>query len=75
MLQAIYHFRNIAKVRPYLTLEDEQKMTCGFIFSPLCYYNALCSELLNKNFDKLQLIQNSAVRVLTDHITSVLTSH
>ena len=76
---AYYHLRNIARVRPYLTLEDAKKLTHAFVFSRLDYCNALYTGLPNKTIDRLQLVQNSAARILTktrkrEHITPVLAS-
>ena len=76
---AFYHLRNIARVRPYLSLEDAIKLTHAFVLSRLDYCNALYTGLPKKTIDRLQLVQNSAARILTKtskrvHITPVLAS-
>ena len=66
-------------MRPFLTQQDAEKLVLAFITSRLD--NALhCNALftgLPKNIKKLELIQNSAARLLTEtkkreHITPVL---
>jgi hypothetical protein len=74
---AYFHLRNIAKVRPFLTQQDAEKLIHAFITSRLDYCNALFTGLPKKHLKKLALIQNSAARLLTktkkrEHITPVL---
>jgi len=74
---AFFHLRNVAKVRPFLTQKDAEKLVHAFITSRLDYCNALFTGLPKKSIEKLQLIQNSAARLLTktkkrEHITPVL---
>ena len=74
---AFFHLRNIAKVRPFLSQPDAEKIIHAFITSRLDYCNALFTGLPKKAIDRLQLIQNSAARLLTktkkrEHITPVL---
>ena len=59
---AFFHLRNIAKVRPHHTLHDAKQ---AFVFS--CWIIAMHCSLayLEKNTDKLQLVQNAAARILT----------
>jgi hypothetical protein len=59
------------------TLPDAEKHIHAFIFSLINYGNALSGVLPAKSLQRLQLIQNSAARVLTrtkksDHITPIL---
>ncbi|KAL3066451.1 hypothetical protein OYC64_016411 [Pagothenia borchgrevinki] len=74
-----YHLRNIAKLRPTLTLSDAEKRVHAFVSSRLDYCNALLTGIPNKSIQKLQYIQNSAARILMrvckyDHITPILKS-
>ena len=69
--------RQLAKVRPFLTTPDLEKVIHAFISSRLDYCNALYSGISKHNIHRLQLIQNAAARLLTrtkrtDHITPVL---
>ncbi|KAL0970199.1 hypothetical protein UPYG_G00238640 [Umbra pygmaea] len=74
-----FHLRNIAKVRPFITQKDAEKLIHAFVTTRLDYCNALLTGLPKKYLDKIQLVQNSAARLLTrtkrrDHITPVLKS-
>ena len=74
---SFYHLRNIAKVQPFLSQADTERLMHAFITSRLDYCNSLLSGLPKKNISQLQMIQNAAARVLTKtrrraHITPVL---
>ena len=74
---SFFHLRNIAKVRPFINQKDAEKLVHAFISSRLDYCNALFTGLPKKNTERLQLIQNSAARLLTrtkkrEHISPVL---
>lgn len=76
---AFFHLRNIAKIRHILSQKDAEKLVHAFVTSRLDYCNSLLSGISNKSIKSLQLIQNSAARVLTktrkrDHISPVLAS-
>ena len=67
----------MAKVRPFLNQLDAEKLVHAFISSRLDYCNALLTGLSKKSINRLQLIQNTAARILTktkkrEHITPVL---
>ena len=62
---SFYHLRNIAKVKPFLSQADTERLMHAFITSRLDYCNALLSGLPKKVISKLQMIQNAAARVLT----------
>ncbi|KAI5614119.1 hypothetical protein C0J50_3840, partial [Silurus asotus] len=59
-----FHYRNIfLNIRDML--QDAEKLVHAFVTSRLDYCNALLSGCLSKGINKLQLVQNAAVRVLT----------
>lgn len=61
---SLYHFRNIAKLCPILSLSDAEKLVHAFISSRLDYCNALLIGIPSKSLQTLQYIQNSAARIL-----------
>ncbi len=75
----LFHLKNIYKMRPMLSMSNTEMLINVFMTSRLDYYNALlvgCSACL---INKLQMVQNSAARVLTrtrkyDHISPVLST-
>ena len=74
-----YHLKNIAKVRPFLSRANTETLIHAFITCRIDYCNALLSGLPQKNIAPLQILQNSAARVLTKtrkraHITPILKS-
>ena len=74
---SFYHLRNIAKLRPTLTLADAEKLVHAFVSSRLDYCNALLIGISGRSLQRLQYIQNSAARILMrvrkyDHITPIL---
>ena len=76
---AIYQIRNIAKIRSFISFTDAQTLIHTFVTNHLDYCNSLFSGLPKTSINRLQLIQNTAARVLTktrkfDHITPVLAS-
>uniref|UniRef100_A0A8K9ULD5 Reverse transcriptase domain-containing protein n=1 Tax=Oncorhynchus mykiss TaxID=8022 RepID=A0A8K9ULD5_ONCMY len=76
---AFFHLRNIAKIRNFLSKNDAEKLIHAFVTSRLDYCNALLSGYPDKALNKLQLVLNTAARILTrtkkfDHITPVLAS-
>uniref|UniRef100_A0A672ZCU3 Reverse transcriptase domain-containing protein n=1 Tax=Sphaeramia orbicularis TaxID=375764 RepID=A0A672ZCU3_9TELE len=76
---SFFHLRNIAKVMPVINGKDAEKLVHAFISSRLDYCNALLTGLPKSSTDRLQLIHNSAARLLTktkkrEHITPVLVS-
>ncbi len=73
---AYYHLKNIARIRSFVSSQDLEKLVHAFITSRVDYCNGL---LPKKSIRQLQLIQNTAARILTrtrtsEHITPVLRS-
>ncbi len=76
---SFFHLRNIARLRPMLTIADAEKLVHDFVSSRLDYCNALLIRIPGKSLQKLQCIQNSAARILMmvrkyGHITPILKS-
>ena len=61
---SFYHLKNTAKVQPFLSQADTERLMHAFITSRLDYWNSLLSGLPKKAFSQLQTLQNTA-RVLT----------
>ncbi len=73
---AFYHLRNIARIRPFLSMPDAERLIHAFITSRLDYCNSLFEGLPANLIKRHQYVQNSAARVLTytpshSHITPV----
>ncbi len=76
---SFYQLRMISKIKPFLARIDLEKLVHVFIFSRLDYCNSLYYSTQRKLLDRLQMVQNSATRLLTgtrkyDHITPALRS-
>uniref|UniRef100_A0A3P9JT56 Reverse transcriptase domain-containing protein n=1 Tax=Oryzias latipes TaxID=8090 RepID=A0A3P9JT56_ORYLA len=76
---SFYHLRLLSKVKPYLPHDTLERVVHAFIFSRLDYCNSLYSGINQSLLHRLQLVQNSAARLLTgtrrrDHITPILRS-
>uniref|UniRef100_A0A8C7XUV8 Reverse transcriptase domain-containing protein n=1 Tax=Oryzias sinensis TaxID=183150 RepID=A0A8C7XUV8_9TELE len=76
---AFYHLRNIARVRPFLSRASAEILIHAFITSRIDYCNALLSGVKKATLNRVQLVQNSAARLLTrtrkrEHITPILKS-
>ena len=77
--KAFYHLKNIAKVRQFLSQANAETLIHAFITCRIDYCNALLSGLPQKSIAQLQLLQNSAARMLTRtrkraHMTPILKS-
>ena len=76
---AYFHLRNIAKIRHFLSQKDAEKLIHAFVTSRLDYCNSLLSGCSSTSLKSLQLVQNSAARILSrtkkrEHITPILES-
>ncbi len=76
---AVFHLRNIAKLRNMLTVSDAEKLVHALMTFRLDYCNALLGGCPASSINKLQIVQNAAARVITrsrkyDHITPILQS-
>ena len=74
---AFHQLRNIRLIRQSLDYRTAETLIHSFVTSRLDYCNSLLTGMSKKNLRKLQLVQNTAARVLTgtrkyDHITPVL---
>ena len=72
-----FQIRNIAKIKSFLSHADLETVIHAFISSRLDYCNSVYSGMSKKNISRLQMVQNSAARLLTntrkrEHITPIL---
>ncbi len=76
---AFFHLKNISKLQPMLSMSNAETLIHAFMTSRLAYCNALLGGCSAHLINKLQLVQNAAVKVLTrtrkyDHISPVLST-
>ena len=76
---ANHHLRNIGKTRKFLTSDATEKLIHALVTSRLDYGNSLLINTPSSHLKKLQLVQNTAARIITktprtSHITPVLQS-
>ena len=76
---AFFRIRSIAKIRRYLSQSTTETIVHAYITSRLDYCNALLYGLPKYLINRLQLVQNSAARLVTltrwrEHITPILRS-
>jgi hypothetical protein len=62
---AFFHLRNITKIRNFPSKTDAEKLIHAFVTSRLNYCNALLSGYMDKALNKLQLVLNTAAKILT----------
>ncbi len=76
---SFYHLRLLSKIKNDLSFEDFERVIHAFITMRLDYCNALYIGISQASLACLQLIQNTAARVLKgthkrEHITPILAS-
>ena len=74
---AYYHLKNIHCLKAFLTQESLLTVVHAFVTSRIDYCNSLLYGISDYNINRLQRIQNSAARIVTntrkyDHITPIL---
>ncbi len=62
---AFFHLKNISKLRPMLSMSNAETLIHAFMTSRLDYCNALLGGCSARLINKLQMVQNTAARVLT----------
>ena len=72
--KSYFHLCNLSAIRKYLDQQSAKKAVQAFVTSTLDYGNSLLYGLPKTQLEKLQLVQNSAVRIIMgvrkfDHIT------
>ncbi len=76
---AIFHLKNISKLRPMLSMSNTEMLIHVFMTSRINYFNALLGGCSTHLINKLQMVQNAAARVLPrtrkyDHISPVMST-
>ena len=62
---ALYHLRNIARIRKFISLKTTETLVHAFVNSKLDYCNSLAYGLPKYLLQKLQYVQNAAARLIT----------
>ena len=59
-----FQLRKISSIRPFISEQSAKQLAVSLILSKLDYCNCLFCEMSEDNFNKLQLLQNHAARVV-----------
>ena len=59
-----YHLRALRHIRPRLTMECAKSIATSIVGSRLDYCNSLLHGMTQKNFDRLQTVQNNLARTV-----------
>ena len=60
-----YHIRDLRRIRRHLTLDNAKSLACALVTSKLDYCNSLYYGVAEKEFNKLQRVQDTLARVVT----------
>ncbi len=76
---ALFHHKNISKLRPMLSMSNAEMLIHAVMTSRLDYCNALIGGCSARLINNLQMVQNAAAIVLTrtrkyDHISPVMST-
>ncbi len=76
---SFFHLRVLAKVKPFFSFKDFEKVIHAFVSTRLDYCNSIYMGINQSSLARLQMVQNAAARLLTgvrkrEHITPVLIS-
>ena len=74
---AYFELHRISSIRKFLTIQITNTLICAFVLSKLDYCNSLLANCPQNLLDKLQKVQNAAVRLIfqvkkTEHITPLM---
>ena len=62
---AYYHLRRISRIRKFLDVAACNQLVCALVIPHLDYGNSLLYGLPDYLLDKLQIVQNATVRLVT----------
>ena len=61
---SFYHIRDFRRIRKYLSPEAAKSVACALVTSHLDYCNSLLYNLLDRDIERLQRVQNCLARVV-----------
>lgn len=64
-LDPVFYHQFLSRLKPVLSFNDLERVIHAFISTRLGYCNALYKGISQANLARLQLVQNSAARLLT----------
>jgi len=66
-----FHIRALRHIRPRLALDAAKSVAVSIVGARLDYCNSLLHGTSQRNFDRLQRVQNSLARVVKPHVVPV----